>query len=131
MSGLSSVDSLSDAVPAPRARKPRSRFFTYRRRIQLWGFSFVLPTLMFLAVFKYGPMLWAIDLSFHAYDMVSPPRYIGLDNYRTLFADPVFRETLLNTIVYITGSTVLTMVVDSASRSRSTPAFRAPATAWR
>ena len=49
-------------------RTPRRRaapLLSYRRRIQLWGFAFVLPTLLFLAVFKYGPMVWAIDLSFH------------------------------------------------------------------
>src|SRR6202047_3322443 len=78
----------------------------HRQRIRLWGIAFVLPTLMFFAVFKYGPMVWAIDLSFNSYDMVSPPQFIGLDNYRALFADPIFRETLLNTFVYIAGSTI-------------------------
>ena len=81
------------------------------QRIRLWGVAFVLPTLMFFAVFKYGPMVWAIDLSFNSYDMVSPPRFIGLDNYRALLSDPIFRETLLNTFVYIAGSTVLTTVI--------------------
>lgn len=95
----------------PRSRRRTSWLISYRRRIQLWGVGFVLPTLLFLAVFKYGPMLWAIELSFHTYDMVSTPRYSGLANYRALMDDPVFRETLLNTIVYITGSTVLTTLV--------------------
>ena len=44
--------------------------------------AFVLPTLLFFAVFKYGPMLWAIELSFNSYDMVSAPRFVGLENYR-------------------------------------------------
>jgi multiple sugar transport system permease protein len=43
---------------------------------------FVLPTLLFFAVFKYGPMVWAIELSFNSYDMVSAPYFVGLDNYR-------------------------------------------------
>jgi multiple sugar transport system permease protein len=81
------------------------------QRIRLWGIAFVLPTLMFFAVFKYGPMVWAIDLSFNSYDMVSPPQFIGLDNYRALFADPIFRETLINTFVYIAGSTILTTAI--------------------
>lgn len=95
-------------------RKRRRWSVSYRHRIQLWGFSFVLPTLLFLAVFKYGPMLWAIDLSFAAYDIVSPPRYVGLENYRLLLADPTFRETLLNTMIYIAGSTLLITVVGLA-----------------
>ena len=59
----------------------RGRRLHYSRRIQLWGFSFVLPTLLFFAVFKYGPMMWAVELSFTSYDMVSPPRFVGLENF--------------------------------------------------
>ena len=83
----------------------------YRQRIRLWGIAFVLPTLLFFAVFKYGPMVWAIELSFNSYDMVSAPHFVGLDNYRTLMADPIFRETLFNTFIYIFGSTALTTIV--------------------
>jgi ABC-type sugar transport system permease subunit len=83
----------------------------HRQRIRLWGIAFVLPTLMFFAVFKYGPMMWAIELSFNSYDMVSTPYFVGLDNYRSLAADPIFRETLINTFVYIAGSTILTTVI--------------------
>lgn len=97
------------SAPPPAARK----FWQvhHRQRIRLWGVAFVLPTLLFFAVFKYGPMVWAIELSFNAYDMVSAPRFVGLDNYRALAADPIFRETLINTFVYIAGSTLLTTVI--------------------
>lgn len=113
MTGQPATRVTQGLAPVPIASRTRrsTSWLTFRRRIQLWGFAFVLPTLAFLAVFKYGPMLWAIDLSFHSYDMVSPPRYSGFDNYRNLIADPVFRETLLNTIVYIAGSTILTTAV--------------------
>ena len=83
----------------------------FQRRIALWGVAFVLPAILFFAVFKFGPMLWAIELSFTSYDMVSAPTFVGLDNYRKLMADPVFRESLANTLVYIAGSTVLITVV--------------------
>jgi multiple sugar transport system permease protein len=86
----------------------------HRQRIRLWGIAFVLPTLLFFAVFKYGPMMWAIELSFNSYDMVSAPSFVGLDNYRALAADPIFRETLINTFVYIAGSTILTTVIGLA-----------------
>src|SRR5882724_7158480 len=85
--------------------------FHHRQRIRLWGMAFVLPTLLFFAVFKYGPMVWAVELSFTSYDMVSAPRGIGLENFQNLAADPIFRDSLLNTIVYITGSTVVITLV--------------------
>src|SRR3954465_5773085 len=100
------------SAPPPVARK--FWHVHHRQRIRLWGFAFVLPTLLFFAVFKYGPMMWAIDLSFNSYDMVSAPQFVGLDNYRALFGDPIFRETLLNTFVYIAGSTLLTTVIGLA-----------------
>src|SRR5260370_5537691 len=100
------------AAPPPMAR----RFWQlhHRQRIRLWGVAFVLPTLLFFAVFKYGPMVWAIELSFNSYDMASAPYFAGLDNYRTLAADPIFRETLINTLVYIAASTILTTVIGLA-----------------
>lgn len=102
-----------DAQPRAALARPfwRPR---YGQRVRLWGFAFVLPTLLFFTVFKYGPMLWAIELSFQSYDMVSPPAFVGLDNYRSLAVDPIFRETLVNTLVYIAGSTLLTTAVGLA-----------------
>jgi ABC-type sugar transport system permease subunit len=70
-----------------------------------------VPALLFFAILKYGPMLWAIGLSFTSYDMVSTPRFVGLENYISLAADPVFRVTLVNTLLYIFACTVLVTVV--------------------
>ena len=100
----------SEPGGAARARAPR-RWLRYQTRIRLWGVAFVAPTLAFFAVFKYGPMLWAVALSLTSYDMVSAPHFIGLENYRSLAADPVFWQTLINTFVYIGGSTALITLV--------------------
>ena len=83
----------------------------YNRRIQLYGVAFVAPTLLFFAVFKYGPMLWAIGLSFTSYDMVSNPHFVGLGNYASLVHDPIFQAALVNTLVYMGGSTILITMV--------------------
>lgn len=96
------------AAGSPRRRLGRVH---YRRRLQLWGVSFVLPTILFFIVFKYGPMMWAMELSFTSYDMVSQPSFIGLENYTSLAVDPVFRQSLLNTFIYIGGSTLLITLV--------------------
>ena len=108
------VELTSNEFSGPPAAARRFWQIHHRQRIRLWGIAFVLPTLLFFAVFKYGPMLWAIELSFNSYDMVSAPSCIGLENYRSLMADPIFRETLINTFVYIAGSTVLTTIIGLA-----------------
>ena len=84
---------------------------SYRWRIRLWGMAFVAPTIAYFLVFKYGPMLWAMGLSFTSYDMMKPPRWVGLENYGSIVRDPIFRAALLNTLVYIAGSTVFITVV--------------------
>jgi ABC-type sugar transport system permease subunit len=83
----------------------------FHQRVQLWGIGFVLPTILFFVVFKFGPMLWAVGLSFMSYDMMSAPTFIGLENYRSLIANPVFRDSLFNTLVYIGASTTLITLV--------------------
>lgn len=108
LASIGSIESRNGTGAEPSAR-PFWRL-GYHTRVSLWGVAFVLPTLIFFAVFKYGPMLWAIELSFTSYDMVSAPQFVGLDNYRTLISDPIFRETLVNTLAYIAGSTFLVTV---------------------
>ena len=100
---------MTESGAAPGARPTGQVNFSWR--IRLCGIGFVLPTVVFFAVFKYGPMLWALELSFTSYDMVSTPAFVGLDNYRSLLLDPIFRETLVNTLVYIGGSTALITLV--------------------
>lgn len=113
MSGaLSSTGKAANKRPSSTARTFRKSKFS--RRIQLWGAGFVLPAMVFFAVFKYGPMLWAIGLSFTSYDVVSTPSYVGLENYRHLVSDPIFQITLANTLIYIGGCTVLITVVGLA-----------------
>ncbi len=110
MTTVSSPAELASAGAAPR---PRNRGFRLRhgRRMQLIGFGFVLPVLLFFMAFKFGPMLWAVELSFHAYDMVSTPRWVGLENYHALAESPIFGASLVNTFIYIAGSTGLIAVI--------------------
>lgn len=83
----------------------------YRLRISAWGVGFVLPTILFFLLFKYGPMLWAFWLSFTSYDMLGTPRVVGLDNFTSIARDPVFVQALNNTLVYIAGSTLLITLI--------------------
>ncbi len=95
-----------------RAQVSVSRWqLNYQSRIQLWGMLFILPTILFFVIFKYGPMIWAIYLSFTGYDIVTRPQYIGLSNYVSIFKDPIFLQALNNTLIYIVGSTIAITVL--------------------
>jgi len=48
------------------------------------GFLFVLPFVIGVLGFKLFPFVMSFALSFTQYDFISPPQYIGLENYQEL-----------------------------------------------
>ena len=71
------------------------------RRHKLAPYLYVLPALAALALWNYYPLVFLVDLSFHSIQGGSPePRWIGLENYRRLFSDPLFWQVLGNTAIY-------------------------------
>jgi multiple sugar transport system permease protein len=68
------------------------------------GWLFVLPALLILVTFVFGPILYAFWLSFHEWDVVTPEKpFVALDNYRDLIANEDFRTALRNTLWYSAG----------------------------
>ena len=59
------------------------------------GFLFVLPFVLGVLLFKLFPFVTSFALSFTQFDIIDPPQWIGLENYRELFGDdPLFRKSL-------------------------------------
>jgi multiple sugar transport system permease protein len=77
-----------------------------RGRHQLWGYVFLLPMFLLLVVFKFIPMVRAFYLSLTSYDLLSPPRYVGLRNYVTLLHDPLFHQSMWVTAYYVFGTCI-------------------------
>jgi multiple sugar transport system permease protein len=73
-----------------------------RRRTARAGLLFVLPWLLSLLLFTAYPVLTTLYLSFTDYNIVQPPRWIGWQNYRTMFtADPAFWRSVGNSAYYV------------------------------
>ncbi|MDO5081833.1 sugar ABC transporter permease [Arachnia propionica] len=67
-----------------------------RHRGGLWFLLFTAPFAVGLLVFVYIPILWSAGLSlFEARNTLTPTRFVGLQNYATLLADPLFRNSLV------------------------------------
>jgi multiple sugar transport system permease protein len=83
-----------------RARKPALRLTLAQRR-QLWAYLFVaLPFAYFLVVNFYA-MANSFLFSFQDYITIRTERtWIGLENYRTVINDPIFRKALKNTLIF-------------------------------
>jgi multiple sugar transport system permease protein len=70
------------------------------------GFGFVLPAMVFFALFNFYPIADALYLSFTRWDMLQPPQWVGFDNYRTIFGNPDFQSSLVITLKYTLESTI-------------------------
>jgi multiple sugar transport system permease protein len=76
-----------------------------------WAWMFLGPTLIGLAVLSAGPIIAALGISLTKWDLLTPPKFVGLDNFATLIADPRFRVALRNTLFYTLTSVPLGLAV--------------------
>jgi multiple sugar transport system permease protein len=88
----------SSAAPQRAAeRRRRSSRSAWRRRRTVA--AFMSPWIIGFSVFFGDPLATAAYLSFNHYDLLSSPRWVGLDNYRYLFQiDPQVGAAVRNTI---------------------------------
>src|SRR4051812_31412865 len=83
-----------------------------RRQETRAGLLFILPWIIALLVFTAYPTIATFYLSFTKYNIVQPPSWIGLDNYRTIFsADPAFWTAVRNSAIYALISVPLKLVI--------------------
>lgn len=73
---------------------------------------FTLPAMVPLTLFWFYPLGYIIFLSFTEWDFMSPDKlFVGLQNYRDLFADPSFYQSLRVTALFCAGSVVPVVVL--------------------
>jgi multiple sugar transport system permease protein len=101
---MSSLISRPDAPPL--ARPLSHGLFRPVARHHLWGYAFLAPMLLLLVTFKLVPMVEAFRLSLTSYDLLTPPRFVGLDNYVSLMSDSRFIKSVGVTLYYTFGTCV-------------------------
>ena len=90
--------------PTARSRREWREWLTFA--------AFVGPNLLLLAIFSYWPLLQNISLSFTEWDMISPvKRFVGLDNWVTVFTSNRFWQIALNTATFTVGSVGCTLLL--------------------
>jgi multiple sugar transport system permease protein len=95
----------------PVAARPRRRGLSMTRRQALWCYAFIAPAVLGLLLFSLGPMIASLWLSLTSYDLLSPPVWVGGQNYQDLVADPIFRKSLGVTLIYGVVSVPATMIL--------------------
>ncbi|NQV72380.1 sugar ABC transporter permease [bacterium] len=65
------------------------------------GYVMAAPYFVHLAIFFGYPLLFAMVLVFHRWDIVTPMEFVGLKNFTRLFHDDLFFRALLNTGLFL------------------------------
>ena len=76
-----------------------------------WLCLFLLPSLSGLVLFTLLPILASLGLTFFEWDLLTPPRFVGLDNFQRLIHNRNFWAALAHTLYFIVGYIPLVMVI--------------------
>lgn len=94
------------AIPT-RARRSSS----FKSRETRAGLLFILPWLVSLIVFTAYPVFGTLGLAFTEYNIIKPPKIVGLDNFQQMFFnDPSYWVAVRNTLIYAGVSVILRLV---------------------
>src|SRR5690625_856484 len=103
---------MSTATTSTRSSPPRRGRRNDDTKLAL---MFIAPATVGLLAFLVWPLLTGIYYSFTEYTTLTPPEWIGFDNYQAMFADPVFwnslKVTLLYVVIHIGVQTIVALVL--------------------
>ncbi|QDL94938.1 sugar ABC transporter permease (plasmid) [Paroceanicella profunda] len=95
-------------TPPPRPR------LSMRTRQALWVWGFLALPVLFYGVIRFYPTVEAFWLSLTDWDLLSSPKFIGLENYRRMVNDPAFWKVFGNTFLYLIIGTPVSLVLSFA-----------------
>lgn len=68
---------------------------------KLTPYLLVAPYILHFVVFVAFPVIFSIVLTFHKWNIISPMKFAGFDNYIRLFNDTLFLKSIMNTFVFL------------------------------
>ena len=87
------VNNLGIGAKLTKRKKRFTQYFTV--------FLFLGPSIVGFLLFIIYPLIWSFVLSFYKWDVVSPAKFVGLNNYAKLFFhDSYFWGAFFNTVYY-------------------------------
>jgi multiple sugar transport system permease protein len=98
---------------APRRREMKDIMnWSLRRRDNISGYLFILPSIVFFSLFVLFPFLYSFYLSLHRWNggKMSDVSFAGLEQYGKALHSPEFWSSLSNTAYYTFGSLILHLI---------------------
>lgn len=78
----------------PKTRQP----LVHRVRGSVGTVAFLLPMLLVFGLFSWWPIVRSVIMSVQVTNLVTPAEFVGLDNFRGVFADPLLGTAVQNTV---------------------------------
>ena len=86
------------------AGQERRRMSPQTLRNIIDGYICILPWIIGFLGFTAGPIVFSLWVSFNHYDVLSPPKFAGIDNYINMVNDELFWQALKVTTIYVLGA---------------------------
>ncbi|GAA3340141.1 sugar ABC transporter permease [Curtobacterium pusillum] len=99
MTAINDATATAQVRPAPPTVEAPRPEAGWRRRDRRWGYVFVGPQLVGMALFVVLPFVASIVLAFAQWDGLTAPSWVGLDNFRAELSDPLFGRSIVNTLL--------------------------------
>jgi multiple sugar transport system permease protein len=80
-----------------------------KKNWQAW--LYLLPTILGLVFMIYGPVAAVFGFGFTEYDVLRPARWVGIDNYVSIFTNPLFWKVLLNTLYFALATGIIGILI--------------------
>ncbi|SDK55798.1 carbohydrate ABC transporter permease [Natronorubrum texcoconense] len=82
-------------------------YYHWLSKESVWGWLFLLPSLLVLGLVSVYPLTRGIYLSFFEYDGIGDPEWVGLDHYATILGWTEFWIVMRNTLVWAFAAVVI------------------------
>jgi len=103
------VEASRAAALESRAYRPvgLSRLREFIERESVFSWLILTPPLLFLLAFLGYPFFYGVYLSFFRREVAGPPIFVGFGNFVTLANDPIFWQSVGNTVKFTGAATLL------------------------
>jgi len=64
------------------------------------GWAFAGPAVFLIVLFGVVPIVWSAVMSFQRTNLLNAPEWIGLANYKALSKDPLFKQSVVHSLIY-------------------------------
>lgn len=97
MSGTAAPERVSQGDPATPA--PTRTESAWRRRDRRWGYIFVAPQLLGMALFVMLPFTASLILAFASWDGLTDLNWVGFENFAAQLQDELLWRSIVNTLI--------------------------------